>query len=511
MKKGHYGTKAIKKVFLAIAVFNFLNMILHFVSYYKPIVFTEFDYGLYVFKIALYFFVYKFLKKNSDKAFHIVINKLLLATMVLDAIELYVSVWGSTLKSIPYCLMLLILFKFIIDCLLYVELIYIATVEKSYKDRDVKDKSGAKKFIGSWSVINLFVLFFIIAAYCGRNIILLFVAYILLFVRFLVELMMIGTAMKDINTFCGPKQIVVDSSFAGKIHNTYREDKYRRYKTIVGIICASVLSLLLMCGIFRHYAVDNEKYVELNDDVTIKVPLIVRLTASKRQHILRDYTYNCWDYLEKRDFQNIDHEVSAEFRNGVITFYSDFYDGYGLLRQDGTVVLKPVYDELKILTNNGLVHFHKQSGELGIINANGDVLISDHDGGFSNKYEDYSVFHGGVVLYTNSQEFYSPENGKEELYHLMDQNGNEMEGLYSATHNDAIHKYTGEANKKDQYRLLVPGEYTTLLVIDGKILLESDKYDDFIVNKDRDTGEVTEIVGITKSGEEEKLGLDIIK
>ena len=147
-----------------------------------------------------------------------------------------------------------------------------------------------------------------------------------------------------------------------------------------------------------------------------------------------------------------------------------------------------------------------------VVNAKGDILLSDYAAKFHNhKYEDFSIAQEGVVLYTNYQEFIRPENEDFiDLYHIMDQYGNEWEGLYATTDNDAIHKYMGTAYKSD-YELLVPGDYTTLLVIDGKIMLESDEYDDFKIREDEHTGEVTEIIGITKTGKEENLSLDIIK
>ena len=589
---------ALTKAFLTISIFNFINLILHFASYYKPIVFTEADYGLYVLKIALYFVIYKILEKNVDKYFYCVVFKLLKTTMILDAIELTISVPRCGLKEISYVIIFLVFLKVIIDSLLFAELVYLAG--KANADPTKKDVNRLKHLIQGFWIINIAVLFCFTVAYFDRNIVFMFAGYILLFVRFIFELIIIKAAINDMSVCSGTDHPVVEFSFSGKLHGLVRRSIPNHFKIFLRIGLACIFVAVVIWGRHLYYSFDDDEYkaylaeknhystvepteeyhiyyyhvsnkmpewtglkrewqgfynfktgydsgpiykpelnfesegvswngkeyIDENGQTKIKVPFLVRMTASQRQHVIRDYTKFCFDEFHQLEFcfndlktleEEHKHDFSSYmgankiFCNGVVRIYSDYFDGYGFLREDGTIAVMPVYPEFRNGSYYGLASFRDTHGNIGVINASGDVLLKDS---YSverwRRESDYFLINsGGVVLYNNFQEFYSPKDGHDNLYHLMDQYGNKWEGFYTSESDYVLHKYVGEPNLLHGNTYEVPGEYTTLLVIDGEVKLETDKYDDFYVGKDSDTGEITEIIGKTKSGEEEVLNLDL--
>ncbi|RKM59642.1 hypothetical protein D6856_10540 [Butyrivibrio sp. XB500-5] len=591
MERSKFNSGTIRKAFLAIVVFNFANLILHFISCYFPVVFLQLDYGLYIAKISIYLALYLFLKKNFGNCF-IVCQRFIMATIVLDAAELYMSNMRN--GNFSYILLLFVLFKFILDCLLFMEYKCIA-MQESFVDRDY-EKVLVNRENNSWIKFNIFILTCFGAAFFSKQPLLLFFTVFMLIVRFVYEILIIRSASLGFRFYEGPKVFVEDKTLTWMIHRTGFYRKNKKCNPVLKKCLLGAVGIILLLGLYAYFSYDDnmdhvqlsskqelkyretegiscyyvsnkmpewtglrrekfgftnnetgmdtgarfksidfdktgitwdgdDKYIDRNGNTITMIPFAALITTSHRQHILRyfvtnsprfldGYTYDyyghayddhddCIDYwnsmseLRDKYFNNSDYFTPA-FQSGVTVFYSGFYDCYGLLRKDGTIAAKPVYRWLEPNDDSSLAYIQDKRGNHGVINSDGKVLIKH----INFRSWDFYLFSSDIGVFAfeswDDKYIYQTDNG-ERLYHLMDKDGNEWDGLYSfmvqGTQVKTFHKYTGDY------------EYTTIAVSDGKILFESDQYEEFIGEKE-DDGRVTELIGIKKSGEKETIYLE---
>ena len=570
MEGSKVNSGTIRKAFLAIAVFNFANLILHFISCYFPIVFLQLDYGLYIAKIAIYLALNLFLKRNYKDAF-IVCRRLIMATIALDVAELYMSNMISEIQVLQYILLVFVLIKFILDCLLFMEYRCIA-MQESFVDRNY-EKVLVNRGNKSWIKFNVFILACFGVTLFSKWLILLYFTLFMMLVRFVYEIMIIRSASPSFRFCEGPKVFVEDKTLAWMIHRTGFLGKHNKCSPVLKKCLLGTVGIILLLGVYAYFSFDDnmdhaqlsnkqelgylevegiscyyvsnkmpewtglrrkkfgfinnetgmdtgarfksidfdetgitwdgdDKYIDKNGNTITKIPFTALVTTSHRQHIFRcfaiDGCIDYWDSLANQrakyfNYQNYD----PIFESGVTVFYSGFYDCYGLLRDDGTIAARPVYRKLIPNDINSLAYIQDKRGNRGVINSDGKVLIKN-----SYLYLCDSLvifeFDVGVFAFEENDEVRYSDNG-ERLYHLMDKDGNEWDGLYSfmigGSDVKTFHKYTGDY------------EYTTLAVSDGKILLESDQYEEFRGGKD-DDGRITKLTGIKKSGEKETIYLE---
>lgn len=596
MERSKINSGTIRKAFLAIAVFNFANLILHFISCYFPVVFLQLDYGLYIVKISIYLALYLFLKKNFGNCF-IVCQRFIMATIVLDAAELYMSNMISEIKVLPYILLLFVLIKFIIDCLMFVEYRCIA-MQESFVDRNY-EKVLVNRGNKSWIKFNVFILACFSVTFFSKWLILLYFTLFMIIVRFLYEIIIIRSAASSFRFCAGPKVFVEDKTLAWMIHRTGFYRKNSKCKPVMKKCLLGTVGIILLLGIYAYFSFDDnmdharlsseqglndqngiscyyvynrmpewtglrrekfgfintetgmdtgarfksirfdkngiswdgdDKYIDRNANTITKIPFVALVTTSHRQHIFRYFLANCprfldgysYDYYGRGyddhddciDYWNSMSDLRAEkfnykdsylyeydpiFESGVTVFYSGFYDRYGLLRDDGTIAAKPVYTWINPNNTNSMAYVEDRRGNFGVINSDGKVLINNSDQKLASIIIIYDYDVGVFAFRRFDDEIHYDTNNRDELYHLMDKYGNEWEGQYAAMsigHDvKAFHKYTGDH------------EYTTIAVSDGKILFESDQYENITGEKD-DDGRITKLIGIKKSGEEETIYLE---
>ncbi|RKM55177.1 hypothetical protein D6853_10620 [Butyrivibrio sp. X503] len=586
MKKVNNNAGAIKGALYAIAVFNFLNLFLHVFSFYKPIIFSEIDYGLYGVKILLYFLVYRFLKKEAGNKFH-GFYKLIKATILLDIVELIISIVNSSLKCIPYIFMLLVLLKFALNVFSYVVLNYIASVEAD-RCRKYELINRFKNVSEKWIAFNILLFCNIIIGFVSRFPLLIGISYALLIIRFIFEIKMISSTMSVIGFFCGPMRLAIYESSMAKYMSRDFFGKHKREKWIIRICMLTIVGIIFVYGSHLYFTYDHSEhheriisdeylnsvqidpddkeitetyvdwnrmpewtglkrgrvgfvnlvtrmdsgaqyneyisfdrtgiawtgknYIDQNAKVVLKInnPFLIMAKASHRQHILRYVIKHSSNYREFEledcflDSESIDNYYKNNFGydqwtifgNGIVKFYSDFYDGYGFLGDDGNVVLPPAYYYIRSNLNNSLSfiydrHYHCK----GVINAKGKVIMHPY------YKDDTYVFNAGVILYSKSS-YNVGEEHRPFGYQIIDYEGNIWEGYYEdfeEPYGDllSVHKY---ADTKTE-------DYTTLAIHDGKVLVESDKYERFRGETDKD-GNLIYIKATTKSGDEIKLDLE---
>ena len=138
------------------------------------------------------------------------------------------------------------------------------------------------------------------------------------------------------------------------------------------------------------------------------------------------------------------------------------------------------------------------------MNADGEILIR-----YDRDSEDVEAYEGGVILYRNEDIWSEDENAR--LYYMMDNHGNTWDGMYCC-HGDTsgicFEKFTGEVYESNG-KLKVSGGYSLILVSKGNLIFESDKYVKIKVETNFLSNQITKIIGITKSGEEEVLDIKI--
>ena len=595
---------ALPKAFFAISIFNFVNLFLHVFSCFLPFIITELDYVFYAIKIILYFAVCRFIKKNYFRDFFSTV-KFLKATIVLDAIELSISIINSDSIIMPWILYILFILKLIVNVLMYLDFFYIIKDEKRYIEELDINIAEIDKLSNSWPRCSFFIVLFIVLAVFSSNFIFLFLASVFLLIRFISELKIIKKTVAHLDGYYDvlrvPKPAIYDNSFFGRMH--YRDlDSEKNMSSAKKIYMTCALSMALLFGIFMYFSFDKEDYndylyykeyyaegKEYEDDVRpddyihiyhinnrmpewtglrkdkvgfintktgmdtgphyesirvddfgfiwngkdfldvdgkviVKGTFWTRLSVSKRQHFLRDLingtlfwekvslvkSFDDWDfgaYYQYKCFFTYDNLGMKEntFRNGVTRFYCDFNECYGLLRKDGTVVAKPIYDYLALTTDRSLALGSCKLGhDSCVMNADGEILIR-----YDRDSEDVTAYEGGVILYRNEDIWSEDENAR--LYYMMDNHGNTWDGMYCC-HGDTsgicFEKFTGEVYESNG-KLKVSGGYSLILVSKGNLIFESDKYVKIKVETNFLSNQITKIIGITKSGEEEVLDIKI--
>ena len=584
---------ALTKAFLTISIFNFVNLFLHVFSYVLPFIITELDYVFYAIKIMVYFAVGRFLKKNGFKDF-VATVKFLKATIVLDAIEVFISVVNSDLEIMPWLLIALMAFKFIVNFLIYKDFIYIAKEEKSYISEACIDMNGLSKMSMSWSWCHFFIALLLVLTAFFKNPAFIFAISIFLIMRFVYELNLIKKTVKKLDghydVLCGPKPDVSDNSFLGRMH--YSNPKKKKW---VPVALAGVLSVVLALGIYAYFSFNKEGYASYLEDkelyasgqqyeedvrpneycieycvynnmpswtglrrdrwgffntktgmdsgpryksveidvngivwngknymntdgeVVVKAPLWAKLTVSKRQHFLRDIFNVCfYDNDEKiiadsfEDWEVYQYGGANDdwpiFKNGITYFKCDLTDNSGILRDDGSVVVAPIYDSFYWTDERKFFIFtNRMKTRHYVMNADGKIIFR-----YKDRIKDINIYDSGVVLYRNDRVM-TDDRKDGPLNNLIDEYGNSLEGLYCEvddTDGMCFHKYTGKVYGSGVDKT-VSGGYTTILVIDGKVCYETDKYDAIKVEKDKTTGEIIKITGITKSGDWESLDIKL--
>ena len=269
------------------------------------------------------------------------------------------------------------------------------------------------------------------------------------------------------------------------------------------------------------FAWNGKDFLDVDGNVLIKGPFAARVTLSKRQNFIRDLlsgkgvdddvriirSFEDWEvtphqqYVEFREYR----DNKRIFINGITRFYCDLNESYGLLRNDGTVIVKPIYDYLHMSSNHRLMlAANRARDKVYAMNADGKILAS-YEGWSASDH--IMITQGGVVEYED--EIIEADETNDWLYYLIDEYGNTFDGLYSDSSDGiSFRKYTGEIYESD-HRLRVPGGYTMVLIWKGKIVFESDKYERIEIETRFFTGEITEIAGITKDGKREVLDIKL--
>ncbi len=256
MKRGKNKSGALKGALYAIAIFNFLNLFIHMFSLYKPIIISQMDYALYGVKILLYFLVYRFLKRNVSKRFR-GYCALLKATMILDIIELFISVVNSTSIYVPYIIMLIILTKLVLNYLSYIVLDSIA-IEEAYCFRLETIRPGYEASIKNWSTFNFFIVLFAFFGFFIKMPI--FMYWLPLLIRFIYELKIIRATTRIMNCYNGPCEKVYDNSFGTRLRRGELFVIGNKTKWAIRAVLSVAVVSLFITGMYLYYSYDEEDY-----------------------------------------------------------------------------------------------------------------------------------------------------------------------------------------------------------------------------------------------------------
>ncbi|RKM55176.1 hypothetical protein D6853_10615 [Butyrivibrio sp. X503] len=569
MKRGQNKSGAIKGALYAIAIFNFLNLFLHVFSFYKPIIFSEIDYGLYGVKILLYFLVYGFLKRNTGERFRGYCN-MLLATAGIDILELLISVINCSLKLVPFVIMFFIGTKYILNFLSYKYLIGVTKEDADPNDSELKNNNNDSDVAGElWNYSNFVMLVGILT---GSALNFLPISYLVLIVKFIYELKIIKTTADKKDVF--GKAIKETSDVNMNSIHRFNPSKIAKISLIVSLF--AVLIALIGRGIYLYFSYDKEEYekylskkqwyesepqeygednvyvyeihnqmpewtglrretrgflntitgmdtgprykymffgdsdiswdgdsnfINKKGEIVTHIPFLERATVSDRQHVFRaivEYCYrNKYDREDVFNYREITAERNEEqfgtihirrgpiFENGYVEYYSDFYDDYGLLKEDGTCYSAKYF--ICACAHNNLIKIYI-NGNDEIYNSNGKLLY---------KGPSY-ICNAGIILY---DEKYTPENKNFDhtMYHVMDYEGNVIEGLYG----DWNYERGGSFVSLHKYEDVDSIDYKAVAIYKGKVLFESDLYEDYDVKKMDQNGNITKIRARSKKGNED--------
>ncbi len=90
--KNRINSLSIESAFYIYISFNLINLVIHILGYYSYPMFAQFDYCLYLVKIGIVVFL-RYLLHKKDFRFSLE-RKLFKAIIVLDAIELFISIFA---------------------------------------------------------------------------------------------------------------------------------------------------------------------------------------------------------------------------------------------------------------------------------------------------------------------------------------------------------------------------------------------------------------------------------
>ena len=101
--------------------FNLINLVIHILGYYSYPMFAQFDYCLYLVKIGIVVFL-RYLLHKKDFRFSLE-RKLFKAIIVLDAIELFISIFAYRYAHTYYIIGLTLCLKAVLDFCIFTSLL----------------------------------------------------------------------------------------------------------------------------------------------------------------------------------------------------------------------------------------------------------------------------------------------------------------------------------------------------------------------------------------------------
>lgn len=119
--KNRINSLSIESAFYIYISFNLINLVIHILGYYSYPMFAQFDYCLYLAKIGIVIFL-RYLLHKKDFRFSLE-RKLFKAIIVLDAIELFISIFAYRYTHTYYIIGLTLCLKAVLDFCIFTSLL----------------------------------------------------------------------------------------------------------------------------------------------------------------------------------------------------------------------------------------------------------------------------------------------------------------------------------------------------------------------------------------------------
>lgn len=119
--KNRINSLSIESAFYIYISFNLINLVIHILGYYSYPMFAQFDYCLYLAKIGIVVFL-RYLLHKKDFRFSLE-RKLFKAIIVLDAIELFISIFAYRYAHTYYIIGLTLSLKVVLDFCIFTSLL----------------------------------------------------------------------------------------------------------------------------------------------------------------------------------------------------------------------------------------------------------------------------------------------------------------------------------------------------------------------------------------------------
>ncbi len=444
--------------------FNVLNLTVHVLGMFFPLVCEEVEAVFYIAEFIILFFGIFFVKSSKIKPLSPIIW-LIAWTIILDLIELYILNIDYKIDFLPRMVVgyyFVFVIKMVLESLIYIKF---CDINKAY---GYLHKGKVIVFTVVPLADILILLFYNTNTF---NSILVCAFFVL---RYLHIFFIIRNA-----TF-----FISSDAFSGD-DNSSEEDS--SLKKVLGIILA--LATIFGCIYFicldvnRFISIEktNEKIRIFDDDYCItvdesylispsgeeiKLPWVVQAKTSYKEKCIR-YIFSSskrkYD-LEKDDAFDWSHHVFAGvlFSNRSVTlYYSDFFEKYGVVRKDGSLVTKPIYEYVSF-DDSGLnisVSYHDdEEYKKNIINSKGKFVFDDYIDNFYGF--EFSSDGKLIFVYEDYQKYY-----------VYDTSGNMWDGIYTVdSHEHDFYEDYLIAEKS------VNNKMTTVVIHDGEIIFETDKY-----------------------------------